>query len=92
MTSSDVRADRDRAALHGQPLLDTEREVLVLASHGLTNHQIGTWCGVTAGAVKTRMRKVLAKLDAIDRAHAVRRGFEAGYLRADLRGGLRGGA
>jgi len=90
VTSTYVRADR--AKLTGQPLLEIEVDTLLLASHGLTNRQIGLWCGITEEAAKSRMRNVLAKLDAVDRAHAVRRGFEAGYLCADLRGGLGGGS
>jgi DNA-binding NarL/FixJ family response regulator len=90
MTSTYVRADR--AKLTGQPLLNIEVDTLRLASHGLTNGQIGRWLGVTEDTIKSRMRNILAKLDAVDRAHAVRRGFEAGYLCADLRGGLGGGS
>lgn len=58
-------------------------EVLDLASRGRTNAQIAYRVGLSEDGVKTRMRRVLAKLDATDRAHAVRVGFQYGYLHLD---------
>lgn len=77
-----VRANRD--TLRGQPLLDGELDVLLRVSHGLTNYQIGIALGISENGVKSRLRVILAKLDAVDRAHAVRRGFEHGLLHAHV--------
>jgi DNA-binding NarL/FixJ family response regulator len=56
-----------------------ELAVLRLVAQGLTNAAIGTALGVSEDTIKTRMKSILAKLDAKDRAHAVtiaiRRGF-----------------
>jgi DNA-binding NarL/FixJ family response regulator len=73
----------NRAVLAGQPLLAIEIEALHLASHGFTNWQIGRVLDLTESGAKDRLRRAMAKLGATDRAHAVRRGFETGYLQPD---------
>lgn len=80
MTGTYLRPGRDE--LRGHPLLAAELHTLYLASHGYTNAQIGRMLEVSENTIKSRMRQVMAKLDARDRAHAVRRGFEEGHLRA----------
>jgi DNA-binding NarL/FixJ family response regulator len=56
----------------GQPTSITKRqaEVLHLACMGLTNREIGKRLHVTEDSVKSHMRRILAQLEATDRAHA----------------------
>jgi DNA-binding NarL/FixJ family response regulator len=71
---------RDLSAYRGTEAL-TEREVSVLrlVAIGKQNRTIGETLNVSVQTIKTRMRNILAKLDARDRTHAVtiamRRGF-----------------
>ena len=64
----------------GSRLTDRERQVLEHASHGLTDAKIGKRLYLTGNTVKTHMRAILIRLDAVNRTHAVRRGFEVGIL------------
>jgi DNA-binding NarL/FixJ family response regulator len=48
-----------------------EVQVLQLVSHGMSNGQIGKELFITEDTVKTHMKRVLAKLRARNRAHAV---------------------
>lgn len=57
-----------------------EREVLELASQGLSNETIASYLGIALGTVRRHTKHVTQKLQAENRAHAVRRGFETGYL------------
>jgi DNA-binding NarL/FixJ family response regulator len=71
---------RDMAAHQGtEPLSQREISVLRLVAAGEQNRNIGTALNISEQTVKTRMRNILAKLDARDRTHAVtialRRGF-----------------
>lgn len=56
-----------------------ERMVLRMVAQGLTNRAIGVSLRVSEDTIKTRMKSILAKLEANDRSHAVtiavRRGF-----------------
>jgi DNA-binding CsgD family transcriptional regulator len=74
-------------ALHqvqrGSRLTERERRILDLASHGCTNAVIATRMELTEDRVKIHMRAICIRLDAHDRAHAVRRGFRLGYLTDD---------
>ena len=79
MTGIDV----PRRPQPGDALTFRELEVLGLASHGLTNGAIGERLFITENTVKAHMRKLLVRLDARDRAHAVRRGFQRGILTDD---------
>lgn len=67
----------------GEPPTDTELDVLQLVSHGHTNAVIAARLGLTENGVKHILRAIYVRLSARDRAHAVRRGFEHGYLRPD---------
>jgi len=64
-----AEADRDRAALAS--LTEREREVFLALSRGLTNAEIGEALFVSESTVKTHVGRVLAKLGARDRIHAV---------------------
>ena len=67
-------------AHHGhEGLSPRELMVLRMVAQGLTNRAIGVALRVSEDTIKTRMKSILAKLDANDRSHAVtiavRRGF-----------------
>jgi DNA-binding NarL/FixJ family response regulator len=71
---------RDVSAYRGtETLSEREISVLRLVALGEQNRSIGEALNVSEQTVKTRMRNILAKLDARDRTHAVtiamRRGF-----------------
>jgi DNA-binding NarL/FixJ family response regulator len=61
----------------------TEREFQVLESarRGLSNADIGRVLSISEHTVKSHVKTLLKKLDAADRAEAVARGFELGFLR-----------
>jgi DNA-binding NarL/FixJ family response regulator len=60
----------------------TQRELNVLReiSNGRTNHAIGNVLSVSQETVKTRVKRILEKLGAEDRAHAVAIAARRGYL------------
>lgn len=64
----------------GKPLTPREREVLYYVSHGMTYDAIGRTLYLAENSVKKHILRLRAKLDAVNRSHAVRRGFECGYL------------
>jgi DNA-binding CsgD family transcriptional regulator len=55
-------------------------EMLQYLSHGYSNREIGAAMRLTENTVKTHMRKIFDEMQAIDRAHAVRIGFEENLL------------
>lgn len=57
-----------------------EVEVLVAMSCGRSNGAIGRALRLSEDTVKTHASRIYRKLEAHDRAHAVRRGFDLGYL------------
>ena len=58
-----------------------ELEVLQLISEGLSTREISRRLWVTDETVKTHVRRLLAKLEARTRAHAVANAFRHGLLR-----------
>jgi DNA-binding NarL/FixJ family response regulator len=70
-----VNAQLDRCEL-------TRRELSVLReiANGKSNHSIGKALHVSVETVKTRIKKILQKLGADDRAHAVALAARRGYL------------
>lgn len=62
-----------------------ELEALLYMSHGYSNRLIAvavkTRHYVTEETVKQALRRAYRKLDAVDRAHATRLGFEKGILK-----------
>lgn len=58
-------------------------ELLKLLSRGLSLRQVAQVMRLSVNSVKTHARRAYARLGANNAAHAVRRGFERGLLRAD---------
>ncbi|RBQ15557.1 DNA-binding response regulator [Spongiactinospora rosea] len=71
------------AALTAPDLLgisEREREVLLLVGRGRTNDEIAQALGISRVTVKTHIRRLLAKLDAHDRAQLVVIAYESGLI------------
>jgi len=63
-------------------ITDREREVLTLIARGLCNSEIEHHLHLSRGTVKTHIGRLLAKLDARDRAQLVIVGYETGLVEA----------
>ena len=60
-----------------------EQEVLVLIAHGYSTAEIARALWITEDTVKTHVRRVLRRLGARTRAHAVAIAFREGLWRRD---------
>jgi DNA-binding NarL/FixJ family response regulator len=58
-----------------------EKEVLIFLSQGLTTSQIAEQLVISGNTVKTHVRHILEKLDAANRAEAVRIAIQLGLIR-----------
>jgi len=74
--------DRLRAAAIHQtlPISSDEMGFLELVAEGLSNKQIGGRTGLTESTVKKRLSRVMQKLSANDRAHAVAIALRNGWI------------
>lgn len=70
----------ENAAIPPGPLSPFEVRILELMSHGHTNSEIGHEVRLSMNTVKEHIHRVLGKLGAANRTHAVRRGFDLGIL------------
>jgi DNA-binding NarL/FixJ family response regulator len=61
-------------------ITDREREVLTLIASGFSNSEIENYLHLSKGTVKTHIGRLLAKLDARDRAQLVIVGYETGLV------------
>ena len=61
-------------------LTEREREVLGMVAHGLSNAEIGEKLVISAATVKTHVARIMAKLDAHDRAQLVMLAYEVGLV------------
>jgi len=66
--------------LRGKPLTAKELEVLQLIAEGLTAEKIARRLSISACTVRTHIYRLLRKLDARDRAHAVALSFRMSLL------------
>ena len=64
----------------GEDLRAREVEVLRRVAAGMGNKQIATELATTEGTVKNHIKRILAKLDAQDRTHAVMIAMKRGFL------------
>jgi DNA-binding NarL/FixJ family response regulator len=64
-----------------RPLSARELTVLERVAEGLTNAEIASELGISPDTVKTHLARVLEKLSARDRTHAVSRALRAGLIR-----------
>lgn len=60
-----------------------EHQVLGLIARGRSNREIGDALGISEHTAKTYVSRLMAKLGARDRAHAVALGYQAGLLTVD---------
>ncbi|MGH3697268.1 MAG: response regulator [Pseudonocardiaceae bacterium] len=65
-------------------ITEREREVLTLIARGLANSEIEHHLHLSRGTVKTHIGRLLAKLDARDRAQLVIVGYETGLVAASV--------
>ena len=63
-------------------LTDKELTVLQYASEGKTRDEIALILGIRSETVKTHLKHIMEKLDTVNTAASVARGFELGLLRA----------
>jgi DNA-binding NarL/FixJ family response regulator len=63
-----------------EPLTAREREVLELASHGLSNRDVASSLGISEHTVKFHLASIYGKLGAGSRTDAVRRGLRRGLI------------
>lgn len=59
-------------------LTDREREILAFVARGLSNDEIGEELFISPATVKTHLARIMAKLDAHDRAQLVVAAYEGG--------------
>lgn len=69
-----------RAPRRDEPLTEREQSVLEFISQGMSNPAIGQKLFLTEDTIKTHVYRLMIKLGARNRAHAVARGFELGLL------------
>ncbi|WP_327308937.1 response regulator transcription factor [Streptomyces sp. NBC_01298] len=75
--SGDLRAPADARL---ERLTAREREVLRQVAHGLSNTEIAELLSLAESTVKTHVKRILAKLDARDRAQAVAISYQSGLM------------
>lgn len=62
------------------PLTPREREALQLVAEGLTNHDIASRLTISPHTAKTHVNRIMAKVDARDRAQLVILAYESGVV------------
>jgi DNA-binding NarL/FixJ family response regulator len=75
-----VRASGREEEAGAGALTAREHEVLVLASDGLSNREIGSALGISDHTVKFHLASIYAKLGASTRTEAVQRGLRSGLI------------
>lgn len=69
-----------RMPARGRPLTRRQVDIVIAVAEGLTDAQVGARLGITEGSAKMMLRRVLAKLGASNRAHAVHLAYRAGVI------------
>ena len=67
-------------ALSGQPPTEREIAVLQFVADGLTNKEIALRLSLSEETIKSYLQRIMAKLEARNRAHAVAQGYEQGWI------------
>ena len=67
-------------SLIGQAPTDREIALLQFVADGLTNKEIAVRLSLSEETIKSYLQRILAKLEARNRAHAVALGFEQGWI------------
>jgi DNA-binding NarL/FixJ family response regulator len=70
----------DRDVQRRLPVTPTQLTVLDLLSRGLTADAIASRLGVSLTTVRRHVTRLYGRLEAVNAAHAVRRGFDRGLL------------
>lgn len=90
-------ASRSGAAVRAMPaglafsqLTAREREILAKVAHGLSNDDIAADLVISPATVKTHLARIMAKLNAHDRAQLVIAAYEGGLVAPGARPGGRG--
>jgi DNA-binding NarL/FixJ family response regulator len=78
-TAEDFDEDGDRLVLD-EPLTARERDVLDMASRGLSNREIGAALGISEHTAKFHLAAIYGKLGVSTRTAAVRRGLRRGII------------
>lgn len=65
-------------------LTEREREILALVGKGMSNDEIAQELVISPATVRTHVGRVMAKLDAHDRARLVVAAYESGLVRAGM--------
>jgi len=76
----DAAADTPAAARAEGLVTPREAEVLGLLAEGLANKEIGARLSISAHTAKFHVESLLRKLDAVNRAEAVREGIRRGLI------------
>jgi DNA-binding NarL/FixJ family response regulator len=79
-TAEEIEEDSDRLVLD-EPLTARERDVLDMASRGLSNREIGAALGISEHTAKFHLAAIYGKLGVSTRTAAVRRGLRRGIIR-----------
>ena len=76
----ETRAQEIAATESFAVLTDREREILAFIAHGKTNEEIAEDLVISPATVKTHVARIMAKLDAHDRAQLVVQAYENGLV------------
>jgi DNA-binding NarL/FixJ family response regulator len=78
-----VQAEPEHEGLLQERLTRRERDILHHLAHGSCNTEIAAQLHLSEGTVKNHISHILGKMNARDRAHAVRLAVEWGLLLED---------
>jgi DNA-binding NarL/FixJ family response regulator len=76
-----ARSPRMPQPLDLRQLTDREEQILRLVVSGRSNNEIAERLAISPATAKTHISRILAKLDARDRAQLVIQAYESGYVR-----------
>lgn len=73
-------SSEDAEDIPGEPLTERESQVLQLLARGLANKQIAAELGISEHTVKFHVSSIYTRLGVANRAEAVRRGIQQGWV------------